>query len=395
MVGEPIRDRADGRARILVVVGTRPEAIKLAPVVLELARRTDAVSPRVCVTAQHRGLADDVLDWFGIRPDHDLDVMRDGQSLNQVMARVVSGIDSVIATERPDWVVVQGDTATVVAASLAAFTARIPIAHVEAGLRTHDLTDPFPEEANRRMAGVLATLHLAPTDRARQNLVREGVPDRAIVVSGNPGIDALRLGLAALPSRRDDEADTGVRDILVTVHRRESFGPALVGICRALRHLGASRTDIRIILPVHPNPEVSGPVREILGDCPRVCLVAPMRYVELVDALRRSYFVMTDSGGLQEEAPALGKPVLVLRDMTERPEGLEAGAALLVGRTPGSICLAAERLLDDTEAYRAMAVPRWIYGDGSAARRIVDGLLAYPGASAGKAQATTPVAPLP
>lgn len=365
---------------MLTVIGTRPEAIKLAPVILALDARRDVVDSRVCLTAQHRSLVDDVLAAFAIIPDLDLGVMTAGQTPSRVAARVLEGMERVLADEQPDIVIVQGDTTTVLATTIAAFHAGIAVAHVEAGLRTYDLRHPFPEEANRRVATILASLHFAATQEARQNLLAEGVHDDAIVVTGNPGLDALRLAgegdLGATPP--PIELDERERMILVTAHRRESFGADLRSICDAIARIASARRDtVRIVYPVHPNPNVEGPVRSILGDIPNVTLLGPLPYAQLVALLRRSYLVLTDSGGLQEEGPALGKPVLVLRETSERPEAVEAGAAIVVGRDADTIVRQTLTLLDDPAAYARMAVPRPIYGDGHAADRIVAALLRY------------------
>ena len=363
---------------MLTVIGTRPEAIKLAPVVLALGERADSIESRVCLTAQHRSLVDDVLTAFSIIPDRDLGVMTAGQTLSRVAARVLEGMDQVLELEEPDRVVVEGDTTTVMATTVAAFHAGIPVAHVEAGLRTYDLGHPFPEEANRRIATILTTIHLAPTENARRNLLAEGVPAESIHVTGNPGLDALRLAsdgrLGSTPS--PVELRDGERLVLVTAHRRESFGPELRSICLAIARVASARADgVRIVFPVHPNPKVERPVRELLDGIPNVTLLGPVPYLAMVSLLRRSCLVLTDSGGLQEEGPALGKPVLVLRETTERPEAVDAGAARLVGRDADDIVEQTLALLDDADRYAAMAVPRAIFGDGHAAPRIVDALL--------------------
>jgi UDP-N-acetylglucosamine 2-epimerase (non-hydrolysing) len=363
---------------VLTVIGTRPEAIKLSPVILALRERGPAVESKVCLTAQHRSLVDDVLAAFGIVADHDLGVMSENQTLSRVAARVLEGIDRVLGLEEPDWVVVEGDTTTVLATAIASFHAGVRVAHVEAGLRTNDLRHPFPEEANRRIATVLATLHFAPTEAARANLLAERVPDETIIVTGNPGLDALRIAGEGERGRTRPPVDLrdGERIILVTAHRRESFGPELRSICQAIARIAAERRDsVHIVYPVHPNPNVEGPVRNLLGDIENVTLLAPLPYLELVALMRASTLVLTDSGGIQEEAPSLGKPVLVLRETTERPEAVEAGAAIVVGRDADTIVEQALRLLDDAEAYGKMAVPRPIFGDGHAADRIVAALL--------------------
>jgi UDP-N-acetylglucosamine 2-epimerase (non-hydrolysing) len=371
---------------VLTVFGTRPEAVKLAPVVLELARRAGpGLVSRVCVTAQHRDMLDQVLRVFAIEPDVDLDVMEDNQSPTQVAAAVLDRLEPILARERPDWVVVQGDTTTVAAAALAAFYARVRVAHVEAGLRTSDKWQPFPEEINRRVAGVIADLHFAPTAWARDNLLREGVPAGRILVTGNPGIDALRwvTRQPTPPPLREqfrawgvDDADRGQRLILVTAHRRENFGAGLEQICLALRDLAARYAGrARIVYPVHRNPNVWGPVHELLGSAPCVTLVPPLDYLPMLHLMRRASLILTDSGGVQEEAPGLGIPALVLREVTERPEGVAAGALRLVGTDRGRIVAEASRLLDDPAEYRRMAGAGNPFGDGRAAERIVAALL--------------------
>lgn len=351
----------------------------MAPVVRALQACGEPLVSRVCVTAQHRHMLDQVLALFAITPDHDLNVMVDSQSPTQVASSVLRQLEPVLAAERPDWVLVQGDTTTVVAASLAAFYAGIRVGHVEAGLRTGDKRRPFPEEVNRRIAGVTADLHFAPTAWARDNLLREGVPAPAICVSGNPVIDALQWVTAqpAPPLAETLAPPDGARTILVTVHRRESFGQPLEQVCRALAELAECYAGgVRLVLPVHPNPNVRGPVRRLLGDIPHVTLTDPLDYLALAHVLKRSTLVITDSGGLQEEAPGLGKPVLVLREVTERPEGVAAGTARLVGTDPRRIVAEARRLLDDSAAYEQMARATNPYGDGAAAGRIVQAVLA-------------------
>ena len=364
--------------RILSIFGTRPEAIKMAPIVRELAR-TPGVDARVCVTAQHREMLDQVLDLFEITPDVDLDLMQPGQTLANLTARVFMAIDPVLADLQPDWVLVQGDTTTVMAAALATYYRQVKVGHVEAGLRTNDKWQPFPEEINRRVAGVVADLHFAPTERSRQNLLRENVPIEQIVVTGNPVIDALQwvanqdfeLSLRDVPT-----SDT--RLVLVTAHRRESFGAPLEHICAALRDLAEKYLDVRIVYPVHLNPNVQEPVYRLLGDVPNIILLPPLDYLPLVHVLKRATLVLTDSGGLQEEAPGLGVPVLVLREITERPEGIEAGTVRLVGTDRLRIVEEASRLLDDPEAHAAMSRAVNPYGDGHAAERIIKAILEYP-----------------
>jgi UDP-N-acetylglucosamine 2-epimerase (non-hydrolysing) len=373
--------------KVLSVFGTRPEAIKMAPVVMELRKHADRVKSVVCVTAQHREMLDQVLDLFGIEPEYDLGVMEDNQSPTQVAAAVLARLEPILRRERPDWVLVQGDTTTVAAASLAAFYTRVKVGHVEAGLRTHDKWQPFPEEVNRRVAGVVADLHFAPTARARENLLREGVPRGRILVTGNPVIDALHWVADGLlgdrrvwegrvhPSLRALPSGDG-KMILVTAHRRENFGRPLENICRALRAI-AERYDgsVRIVYPVHLNPNVWEPVHGLLGGIPNITLTPPLDYLSLVHLMKRSYLVLTDSGGIQEEAPGLGKPVLVLREVTERPEAVEAGTVRLVGTDAARITEAVQLLLEDPTEYERMARAINPYGDGLAAQRIVARLL--------------------
>jgi UDP-N-acetylglucosamine 2-epimerase (non-hydrolysing) len=365
--------------KVLCVFGTRPEAIKMAPVVQALSKPGTGVEVRVCVTGQHREMLDQVLRLFEIVPDHDLDIMRADQSLTQVTAAALTGLDAVVRAERPAWVVVQGDTTTAMAAALVAFYHRVRIAHVEAGLRSWNLAHPFPEEANRRIADSLSSLHFAPTEAARANLLREGVDAGTILVTGNTVIDALRW-VADLPAPADLDALTaghGARRLLlVTAHRRESFGPGMEAICLALRDLALRYGDgVRIVYPVHLNPNVREPVHRILGDMPNVVLAPPLDYLRFVHLMKRAHLVLTDSGGIQEEAPGLGKPVLVLREVTERPEAVEAGTARVVGTSRERVVGAAARLLDDAAEYARMAQARNPFGDGHAARRIVDALL--------------------
>lgn len=369
--------------KVLVVLGTRPEAIKLAPVILELRRRP-GVSCRVCATAQHREMLDQALRLFGIVPDHDLGIMTENQSPAQVAAAVLAGLEPILTAERPDWVLVQGDTTTVAAAALGAFYAGVRVGHVEAGLRTGDRRRPFPEEINRRVAGVTADLHFAPTERARQNLLAEGVDPQAVIVTGNPVIDALRWVVAQPPPAEASrllagaEVERGRRLLLVTAHRRESFGDGIANICLALRQIAQTFRDVVVVYPVHPNPNVREPVHRLLDGVPNILLTPPLDYAVLVHLMARAFLVLTDSGGIQEEAPGLGKPVLVLREVTERPEAVEAGAARLVGTDPEAIVRVASRLLTDPDEYRRMARPVSPYGDGLAAVRIADALLGRP-----------------
>jgi len=392
--------------KVLSIFGTRPEAIKMAPVVRELQKYPDRVRSVVCVTAQHREMLDQVLTLFGVTPDYDLNIMEDNQTPIQVASAVLSRLEPILRRERPDWVLVQGDTTTVAAASLAAFYAGAKVGHVEAGLRTFHKWQPFPEEINRRIAGVIADLHFAPTERARRNLLREGVSPKQIIVTGNPVIDALRWAAEQPPTPETrallerlgiaDEARErmggGAEEnsplhpctsapllILVTAHRRENFGQPLENICLALRDI-AARYDarLRMVYPVHLNPNVWEPVHRLLGNVPNIILIPPLDYLSLVHLMKHSYLVLTDSGGIQEEAPALGKPVLVLREVTERPEAVEAGTVRLVGTDRQRIVAETVRLLEDEAAYLQMAQAVNPYGDGQAARRIAAALLGEP-----------------
>lgn len=372
--------------KVLTVFGTRPEAVKLGPVIRELARHPDRIASRVCVSAQHRDMLDQVLQIFGIQPAYDLNVMQHNQTPTQVAAAVLSGLEPILLHERPDWVLVQGDTTTVAAAALAAFYSRSRVGHVEAGLRTRDRWQPFPEEINRRVAGVIADRHFAPTTRSRDNLLREDVPPDAILVTGNTGIDALQW-ITAQPE--DPEVAKLLREspearvILVTAHRRENFGEPLRNICLALRDVAERHAgSVRIVYPVHRNPNVWGPVHELLGDVPNITLRPPLDYLPNLHLMKRAYLVITDSGGIQEEAPGLGVPALVLRDVTERPEGVATGALRLVGTDRARIVAETSRLLDDPAEYDRMARAENPFGDGHASERIVASLLEQPLAAA-------------
>jgi UDP-N-acetylglucosamine 2-epimerase (non-hydrolysing) len=365
--------------KVLSVFGTRPEAIKMAPVIRALEKRPNQFVSRVCVTAQHRQMLDQILVLFGIRPEYDLDVMRQNQSSSQVAAAVLQKLEPILKAEKPDWVFVQGDTTTVTAAALAAFYANTKVGHVEAGLRTHDRYQPFPEEINRRIASVVADLHFAPTQRARANLLHEGIAESIIRVTGNTAIDALHLA-AELPY------DPGVgllrnvpwnrRLILVTAHRRENFGEPIQQICLALKDIAiAYAGDVHIVYPVHMNPNIQEPVKRILGDVCGVTLTAPLEYPEIVYLMKRVTLVLTDSGGIQEEAPGFGKPVLVMREVTERPEGVECGTARVVGTERQEIDRITMLLLDNANEYDRMARAVNPYGDGHASYRIVNALL--------------------
>jgi UDP-N-acetylglucosamine 2-epimerase len=369
--------------RVLTVVGTRPEAIKLAPVVMACLQQ-ERIRHCLCATGQHREMLDQVLDVFDLRPDVDLKLMRPGQDLASLTAAAIVGVQQAVKEFRADWVVVQGDTTTAFAGALAAFYERVPVLHVEAGLRTGNLMSPWPEELNRRLITQIAQVHCAPTEWAAANLAREGVGADRILVTGNTVIDALQwvsqrpAAEAALKSALGDAADSIMnssrRIILVTGHRRENLDGTLAAMCDALRRL-AERGDVEIVFPVHLNPQVSQTVHARLGGSARVHLLPPLDYLAFVALLRRAYLVVTDSGGIQEEAPGLGKPVLVTRDTTERPEALEAGTAILVGKDPEALTDHACRLLDDAQAYARMASAHNPFGDGHAAGRIVHALL--------------------
>lgn len=363
--------------KTLVVFGTRPEAVKLAPLILELRQRA-GIDTTVCVTGQHRQMLDQVLDLFNITPDHDLNLMTADQHPNDVAATVLQSVGYVIDREQPDVVVVQGDTTTAMAASLAAFLRRAPVAHVEAGLRTGLRASPFPEEMMRRIVGRIAQLHMAPTTLAANNLLAERADaDGAIFLTGNTVVDAVQF-IAA----RQQEEDLGTtngssRLILVTAHRRENFGTPIRNICAAILRLVERDPSLEVVYPVHLNPRIQGPVRELLAGHERIHLLAPLDYAQLVAVMRRAYLILTDSGGLQEEAPVFGKPVLVLRDDTERPEAIDAGTAILVGTDPDTIVRESERLLRVPVAYGRMAHAHSPFGDGMAAKRIADILIAF------------------
>ena len=348
----------------------------MAPVVRELAARP-GVRSVVCVTAQHREMLDQVLDTFAIRPDYDLGLMRERQDLAQLAAGVLTALSPVLDEVRPDAVLVQGDTTTAMAAALAAFYRRVPVGHVEAGLRTGDRYSPFPEEINWRLAGVVATWHFAPTERAARALRAEGVDPADIFVTGNTVVDALLAVVRERPEAAPAIPGLNGRErlVLVTAHRRENFGAPLEGICAALQTLVERHEDLRIVYPVHLNPDVQEPARRLLAGHPRIALLPPLDYAPFAHLIRRADLILTDSGGIQEEAPAFGTPVLVLRRDTERPEAVEAGTARLVGTDPAAIVAEAGRLLDDPAAYAAMARAGNPFGDGTAARRIVDILL--------------------
>jgi UDP-N-acetylglucosamine 2-epimerase (non-hydrolysing) len=363
--------------KILTIIGTRPEAIKLAPVVLELAKKPDSFVSKVCLTAQHREMLDQPLALFGIKPDYDLNIMSPGQTLAQITARAVKGVDEIITREKPDVLLVQGDTTTAVCGALAAYYHQIKVGHIEAGLRTGSKYAPFPEEINRQLIGQIADLHFAPTRRARQALLNEGIAKSKVFVTGNTVIDALlwmrKKVNAARPVLPQGLLNftRGRRMVLVTGHRRESFGGGFENICQAIRETADKFSDVVFVYPVHLNPRVREPVRRILGGHPRIFLTEPLAYAPFVWLMDRAEIVLTDSGGVQEEAPSLGKPVLVMRETTERPEGISAGNALLVGVKKERIASALRHLLQNPEQYAKMAAVSNPYGDGQAARRIV------------------------
>jgi len=366
--------------KVLTVFGTRPEAIKMAPLVLEL-ERTEGIKSIVCVTAQHRQMLDQVLEIFNITPDYDLDIMRDRQSLAGITKRALEGICSVLEEEKPDIVLVHGDTTTTFAGALAAFYSGAIVGHVEAGLRTYDKWSPFPEEMNRRMTGVLADLHFSPTEANRENLLREGVSDDKIFITGNTVIDALKTTVKENYTFNDPVLKTipwkDKQVILMTAHRRENLGEPMYNIMRAVRRLATEFPNVEVVYPVHLNPAVQNVAKEILGDLDNVHLIHPLDVQELHNAMNASYMILTDSGGLQEEAPSLGKPVLVLRTETERPEAVEAGTVKVVGVDEEVIYNEAKSLLCCRETYEKMAKAINPYGDGRASERIVKAILEH------------------
>src|SRR3972149_2076981 len=369
--------------KILCVIGTRPEAIKMAPVIKELEKHSAHFETHICVTAQHREMLDQVLGLFRLKPDFDLNIMSPGQSLSGIAASVLTGLPEILDRGNYDWVLVQGDTTTVAAASLGAFYAGIAVGHVEAGRRTFDRRQPFPEEINRSLLGVLADRHFAPTNSAQQNLIKSGIPADRILVTGNTVIDALNMVLAIpydLHKGKLRELPLDDKKIvLITVHRRESFGAPLEEICAAVEDLALSfRDELHFVWPVHPNPNVKAVVEKKLSRIPNISLVAPLDYVDICQLMKRCFLILTDSGGIQEEAPSLKVPVLVLRKVTERQEALEAGTARLVGADKRAIISEVTQLFTDHARYRAMTHIQNPFGDGKAAQRIVADLLANP-----------------
>ena len=369
--------------KILVVFGTRPEAIKMAPLIKELARYPEEINCLVAVTAQHREMLDQVLDLFCIRPDFDLNIMKSGQNLFEITCRALSGLQEILNKEHPDLVLVHGDTTTTFVAALAAYYLQIPVGHVEAGLRTGDKYAPFPEEINRRLTAGIADLHFAPTGLARENLLKEGISREKIFVTGNTVIDALLLTLkddySFNNSVLNDIDYKNHRIILVTTHRRENFGGPMNSVYRAIKTIVDFYPDVEIVFPVHRNPVVRNAVAEVLSDLDRVHLIAPLEYEPFINLMNRSYLVLTDSGGLQEEAPALGKPVLVLRDVTERPEAVWAGTVRVIGTQYEKIVSEIRMLLDDQQLYQRMSEAVNPYGDGKASDRIYQAILYYYG----------------
>jgi UDP-N-acetylglucosamine 2-epimerase (non-hydrolysing) len=370
--------------KVLLIFGTRPEAIKMAPVIKTLEKEK-LIESKICVTAQHREMLDQVLDFFEIRPDYDLNIMKKNQDLYDVTSNVLFGLKEILNDFKPDVVLVHGDTTTTFAASLAAFYQKIKIGHVEAGLRTYNLYSPWPEEANRELTGILANYHFAPTKSAKENLIKEGKNPENIIVTGNTVIDALFLALKKI--EKNEKLKNNIinnikkqypliiknkKIILVTGHRRENFGEGFLNICEALKEIAINNPEIDIVYPVHLNPNVQKPVKEILSDIRNVYLIEPLNYPEFVYLMKQSYFIITDSGGIQEEAPSLGKPVLVMRDTTERPEAVTAETVKLVGTDKEKIIKEAQKLIDNKKEYEKMSKAHNPYGDGRATARIVN-----------------------
>lgn len=365
------------RIRIMTIFGTRPEAIKMAPLVLELNRRSEEFESIVTVTAQHREMLDQVLEVFGIVPDYDLNIMKRQQSLAQITTRVLEGLDKLMKETKPDIVLVHGDTSTTFAASLAAYYNKIAVGHVEAGLRTWDKYSPFPEEVNRQLTTVLADLHFSPTEKSKQNLLLENIPSERIFVTGNTAIDALKTTVDASYSSPILQSLGDKRLVLMTAHRRENLGSNMAQMFRAIKRLVETHDDIQVIYPVHLNPVVQEAANDILGNDDRIQLIEPLGVVDFHNFASKAYLILTDSGGVQEEAPSLGVPVLVLRDTTERPEGIEAGTLKLVGTDEDTIYNVANELLSDKEAHDNMAKSSNPYGDGEASRKIANEIVNY------------------
>lgn len=363
--------------KVMTIFGTRPEAIKMAPLVLELQKHPDTIEPLVTVTAQHREMLDQVLETFGITPDFDLNIMKDRQTLTDVTMRAMQGLDEVMKKAKPDIVLVHGDTTTTFAASLAAFYNQVAIGHVEAGLRTHNKYSPYPEEMNRQLTGVMADIHFSPTEKSAQNLLAENKKEETIYITGNTAIDALQTTVRETYSHPILEKIGTDRMILLTAHRRENLGQPMRNMFRAIKRLIEEHDDIQVVYPVHMNPAVREVADEVLGRDPRIHLIEPLEVLDFHNFAARSFFILTDSGGIQEEAPSLGKPVLVLRDTTERPEGISAGTLKLAGTDEETIYGMAKELLTDEAAYKAMSQASNPYGDGKASARIVEALHTY------------------
>lgn len=369
------------RKKNLIIFGTRPEAIKMAPLVREFRKYPNLFETRVCVTAQHRKMLDQVLSFFDITPDYDLDVMETDQDLYSLTATIIVNLKAVLEDYRPDYVYVHGDTTTTMAAGIASFYAKVSVCHIEAGLRTFDIQTPFPEEMNRCITGVVTTIHFSPTVLAKKNLIRENKDPETIIVTGNTVIDALFYGIEKINDKayKDEEIkqlkeyiEDDKRVILVTGHRRENHGPGFIAICEALKQIAVENKDVQIIYPVHLNPNVQKPVYRLLSDVTNIALVNPLAYPAFIWLMNRSYLIITDSGGIQEEAPSLGKPVLVMREVTERPEAVASGTVLLVGTDKEKIISETNKLLRNNRAYRKMSKLRNPYGDGKACERIVN-----------------------
>jgi len=371
--------------RVLIIFGTRPEAIKMAPVVQAISS-DEFFDCKVCITAQHREMLDQVLNIFQIKADYDLNIMKPGQSLSDITTRILTGIETVLDECKPDIILVHGDTSTTAAASLAAFYKQIPVGHVEAGLRSGDIYSPWPEEANRKITSVITALHFAPTEGARNNLLKENVNPELIKITGNTVVDAMLQVLDRIDKNTDlkkklssqlPSLDPSKRMILITAHRRENFGQGFENICMSIAELVDKHDDIVIIYPVHMNPNVREPVNRILGGKDRVYLIEPLDYLPFVYLMQQSYLILTDSGGIQEEAPSIGKPVLVMRDTTERPEAVDAGTVKLVGTSPDLIVSSVSELLDSADSYNKMSRAHNPYGDGTASQSIADTLKAF------------------
>ena len=372
--------------KILLVFGTRPEAIKMAPLAKEFVKHNDKIDSRVCVTAQHRQMLDQVLDFFEIKPDYDLNLMRPNQSLNSLTADILMNLKPILEDFNPDYVLVHGDTATSMAAALAAYFAQCKVGHVEAGLRTWNKWAPFPEEMNRQITGRLADIHFAPTTQAKKNLLNEGVKVETIIVTGNTVIDALQDGIHKINvegytneeiEKVKEVVDPSKKLILITGHRRENFGQGFVNICMALKEIAQQRADVQIIYPVHLNPNVQNVVHEVLDGITNISLISPLSYPSFIWIMDKAKLIITDSGGIQEEAPALGKPVLVMRETTERPEAVEAGTVILVGTNVDKIVTETLDLLDNDQRYQTMSDIKNPYGDGKACERIINALINY------------------